>query len=200
MTWDDEAATWDGNSAVRAYGAAALRSLGEVLDGRGASLTGARVLDFGCGTGLLTVAMAADAEGVVGLDLSAAMVGVLAGKGVKNVTALAGDIDSILPHPALPSGGFDLVTCSSVCAFLPDYPAAVRRLASLLTPGGLFVQWDWELDPAAEEPMGLTREAMEDALGAAGLGDIVVAVGFEEPFEGHVMAPLLAVGQRPAAS
>ncbi|MFT4626712.1 MAG: 2-polyprenyl-3-methyl-5-hydroxy-6-metoxy-1,4-benzoquinol methylase [Myxococcota bacterium] len=197
MSWDDEAATWDDNAAVRAYSHAAHRSLLEVLAGAGRSLAGARVLDFGCGTGLLTAAIAADAAHVVGLDVSSAMIGVLRGKSLDNVTPLCGDLAALAGGEHLPTGGFQLVTCSSVCAFLDDYPAAVATLASLLGPGGLFVQWDWELDPAAESPMGLSRASIQSALTAAGLVRVSVGTGFEQAFEGHVMSPLLGVGHRP---
>ena len=43
MSWDDEAATWDDNQAVRTYAAAAFRSLQELLAKRGLSLQGAHV-------------------------------------------------------------------------------------------------------------------------------------------------------------
>ena len=197
MSWDDEATTWDEHPAVVAYGRAAYRSLQAVLAGRGRGLEGARVFDFGCGTGLLTQAMATQARQVVALDLSSAMVAVLEAKGLANVEAIAGGLHDLVGTPPLGLGSFDLVTCSSVCAFLDDYPATLALLVPLLAPGGLFVQWDWELDPTAEEPYGLSRDAIRQALEASGLVEITVAVGFEEPFEDAVMAPIMGVGQLP---
>jgi 2-polyprenyl-3-methyl-5-hydroxy-6-metoxy-1,4-benzoquinol methylase len=188
MSWDDQAAGWDDNPAVRTYADAAYTSLLALLAEHGRSLDGARVLDFGCGTGLLTVAMAAHAD-VVGLDLSPAMVAVLDAKGHPRVTAVAGGLDAV-------EGTFDLVTCSSVCAFVPDYPGTVAALAARLNPGGLFVQWDWELDPSAEEPYGLTRAGIAAALEAAGLTHTLVRTGFEAVFEDMTMAPLLGAGLR----
>jgi len=84
-----------------------------------------------------------------------------------------------------------------VCAFVEDYAATVAQLVELLATGGLFVQWDWELDPEAEQAMGLSREAMATTLAAAGLEGISVDVGFEQPFEGQIMAPLMGVGHTP---
>ena len=191
MNWDDEADSWDDDPAVQAYGQAALQSLLE-LDGL--TLEGKRVLDFGCGTGRLTVAMAEQADRVVGLDLSEAMVARLRAKGVPNVVGVAGDLAD---HDL---GPFDVVTCSSVCAFLPDYPATAKRLVERLVPGGWFVQWDWELDPEAEEPFGLRRDTIEQSLTAAGLTDVVVRTGFSVPFEGMTMAPLMGVGRRSGPS
>lgn len=194
MSWNDEAAGWDDDPAVRAYSAAALGSLREVLDERGVALAGARAFDFGCGTGLLTQAMAAEADAVIAVDIAPAMIDVLQRKQLGNVTALCGDLPQLLADNPAWAGGFDLVTGSSVFAFVDDYPATVARLATLLRPGGLWVQWDWELDPSAEEPMGLRPSDIERALRGAGLQRVVVDVGFELPFEGMVMAPLRGVG------
>jgi 2-polyprenyl-3-methyl-5-hydroxy-6-metoxy-1,4-benzoquinol methylase len=194
MTWDDEAATWDDEPAVRSYSDAAFRSLLHTLDERGVALHGARVLDFGCGTGLLTARMAEHGANVVGLDRSPAMIDVLRDKAVPGVSAVCGDLAELAGREPLRSRSFDLITCSSVCAFLPDYPAAVAQMVELLVPGGLFVQWDWEWDPGSDEPMGLTRDAIREALAAAALVDVQVGVGFEEPVEQFVMAPLMGVG------
>lgn len=190
MSWDDAAATWDDDPAVQAYSRAAFQSLLALLEERGRTLEGARVLDFGCGTGLLTAAMAERAAHVTGLDLSRPMIDVLAAKSLPNVTALTG---SLQDH-ALPP--FDLITCSSVLAFVDDYPATVAALGARLAPGGLLVQWDWELDPTAEEPFGLARGTIQQALGAAGLSEVTVRVGFDVPFEQMRMRPLLGFGLR----
>lgn len=193
MSWDDEAAGWNDNPAVIAYSRAAFRSLGDLCVQQGVSLSGARVLDFGCGTGLLTEAMAVQGAQVVGLDVSPKMIAVLQAKidgGLQGVTAVAGLLDAV-------RGPFDLITCSSVCAFLDDYPATVATLAGLLSAGGLLVQWDWELDPSADEPFGLSRSQIQGALSAAGLSEVIVGVGFTEAFEGMTMAPLQGSGRSP---
>ena len=51
-----------------------------------------------------------------------------------------------------------------MCAFLDDYAGTTGTLVRLLRPGGLFVQWDWELDPHAHEPFGLTRKQVRATL------------------------------------
>ena len=201
MGWDEAAATWDDDPAVRAYSEAAFRSLLDVCAARGVSLQGARVLDVGCGTGLLSVAMAGSAQEVVALDVSPQMIAVLSRKlaagGLDNVRPTIGDLDDPIAEDGAEAGPFDLITCSSVCAFLDDYPATAARLVRGLQPGGLFVQWDWASDPDADETFGLTPAAIRAALQAAGLQEVVVDVAFFEPFEGSVMAPLIGVGRRP---
>lgn len=201
MSWDDHAATWDDDPAVRAYSQAAFESLRTLSTETGARLRGARVLDFGCGTGLLSEQIAAEHAEVVAVDRSPAMIEVLERKvserGLGRITPLALDLteDEAGRNPAF-AQPFDLVVCSSVCAFLDDYPAAVATLARRLGPQGLFVQWDWELDPSADEPYGLSREQVRSALEGAGLAVVVVRQGFAVPFEGQTMAPLMGVGRR----
>ncbi len=56
--WDDAAAGWDDDEAVRSFTAAAHTSLLAVLARADKSLDGAKALDFGRGTGLLTERLA----------------------------------------------------------------------------------------------------------------------------------------------
>ena len=90
--------------------------------------------------------------------------------GLTNVQTTTEAVGQAVDHDATLFGDqFDLVVCSSVCAFLDDYPGTVNTLVQLLKPGGLFVQWDWELDPHAQEPFGLTREQVKTTLLSSGL-------------------------------
>lgn len=199
MTWDEHAASWDEDEAVRAYSRAAFRCLQRLHDDARVNLDGACVLDFGCGTGLLTEQLTLQAERIVALDTSAAMIQVLAAKvnqrGWSNVAAVAASVDSAQQQrPDLFSLPFDIVVSSSVCAFLDDYAGTVASVTGLLKPGGSFVQWDWELNAEDGEPVGLTRAQVIDALTRAGLLDIVVETAFEIEVDGERMSPLIGVG------
>lgn len=197
--WDEVADGWDSDPAARAYSEAAFQSLTDALSTRGSSLAGARVLDFGCGTGLLTEQLSGHAKEIVALDLSSKMLARIDEKiedrGWKHVRTMVGS------HAAATALGetFDLIVCSSVCAFVPDYPATVAALASVLSPDGLFVQWDWEFDPDAEEPYGLSRESIRSALKSANFADITVRTAFELPMGEMVMKPLMGIGRRHTA-
>lgn len=201
MTWDDHAATWDDDPAVRAYSAAAFEALQRQCVDLGVALEGARALDFGCGTGLLTERLAPRCDNVVAVDASAAMIEVLerkqAGGALGNVVARALLVsERTLAEDAAFADPFDLVVCSSVCAFLDDYPAMLALLAARLRPGGIFVQWDWELDPSAEEPFGLSNDQVREAIQAAGLEVVTIGRGFSVAFEDRKMEPLMGVGRR----
>lgn len=193
-SWDDAASTWDGDPAVRAYAAAALVSLREVVP----SLDGLRVLDFGCGTGGLAVPIAAEAASVVAVDASPAMIDVLRAKDAPRVHALTVPAEThALASVVQAEGPFDLVVASSVLAFVDDLAATLGALASGLRPGGRLVHWDWALDAEADAPFGLTPGAIREAMAAAGLTEVSVDVGFDVPFEGHRMRPLRGVATKP---
>lgn len=192
--WDESAAGWDDEPAVQKYAAAAFGSLVAALDERGLSVSGATVLDFGCGTGLLTEQLVRDAESIDAVDTSTAMIRALAAKvatrGWRHVRTSEEIPASTRSH--------DLVVCSSVCSFVDDYPGTVQQLVALLRPGGTFVQWDWERDDTAStDDDGLSRSEIGRALDAAGLVSVHVDTAFRVEIYDQVMRPLIGIGQTP---
>ena len=95
------------------------RSLAERMDARA-------VLDVGCGTGILTVTLAAPDRTVVGVDPSHAMISYARNRpGAERVTWIEGDTRSV------PGGGFDLIVMTgNVAQHIPD-PAWERTLGDL---------------------------------------------------------------------
>ena len=85
------------------------------------------------------------------------------------------------PSPALPesTGTHDLVVCSSVLAFVDDYPTTVSRVSSLLVPGGHFVQWDWEREEGDADGSRPDQSQIDRALRGAGLTVVTIAPAFE---------------------
>ena len=95
---------------------------------------GARVLDLGCGTGRLTVALASAGHSVTGLEPAAAMLAVARTKeGAEKVTWIEGTAS------AAPSEAFDLALMTSHVAqvFVEDaaWAETLRDLARALVPG-----------------------------------------------------------------
>jgi 2-polyprenyl-3-methyl-5-hydroxy-6-metoxy-1,4-benzoquinol methylase len=190
--WDQYAATWDQDEDARAYAEAAFGSLQGALSARGHSLRNDRVCDFGCGTGLLTERLAGTSKVIDAVDTSAAMLDVLRSKIERHGWT------NIRPRTDLISlpGDYDMIVCSSVCAFLDDYPESVEQLTSRLRPGGVFIQWDWELDEDEPGGHGLSRDTVRRVLTSAGLTAVAVDAAFEVPMDGQTMKPLMGIGQR----
>lgn len=147
------------------------------------------MLDFGCGTGLLTELLVDTVGPIAAVDTSPAMLAVLdrkiADRGWTTVT----------PGTVVPDSTFDLIVCSSVCSFLDDYPGTVATLVARLRPGGVFAQWDWER--VGDDPHGLGRDEIRSALTRAGLEQIDVSTAFHVDIGEETMAPLVGHGRLP---
>lgn len=188
-SWDDYADGWDSNKDVRSYAEKAFKSLCSIVD-----LNGLRVLDFGCGTGLLTAKMEPFADRIVALDNSEKMISILKNKKINNVETLAISLTkkSIKSNTALHTK-FDLITASSVCAFLSDYEDTVGLLKMLLKPQGLFVQWDW-LKTENDPDFGLSKADIEKAFIKSGLQIKSITEPFSLESEQGSMSVLMGVG------
>ena len=193
VEWDEYAAGWDEDPAARAYAEAAFTSLLDRAAQLDVNIDGADACDFGCGTGLLTERLVGRCGRVDAVDASPAMLAVVDAK-IERRGWTEVHTATALPPPPRP---YDLVVCSSVCAFLDDYPATARELVGRLRPGGLFVQWDWELDSGDDDPHGLERSRVREVLTGAGLSGVEVDTGFSVEVEGFTMRPLMGVGRTP---
>ncbi|MBT3369771.1 MAG: class I SAM-dependent methyltransferase [Rhodospirillaceae bacterium] len=190
--WDEFAAEWDGNTATSAYADHAFAELAQVVD-----LAGLRVFDFGCGTGLLAERLSPHVSKVVALDGSSKMIEQLKLKALPNVFPIAGFLTaSLMRRNTLLQTKFDLVTASSVCAFLPDYGAILQTLRSLLRSGGTYVQWDWLASEESTET-GFTKRRVRRAMAAAGFINIALTQPFTIEKFGDDTQVLMAVGQIP---
>lgn len=94
---------------------------------------GARVLDVGCGTGIL-LSRLPDGVERVGVDVSAAMLGDAA-KRTPRLTLARTDIKR-LPFK---NGAFDAAVCRAVLQHLDQPQAALGEISRVLKPGGRFV-------------------------------------------------------------
>ncbi len=127
-------ASWRGKPLGAITEAIELR---QILDLMG-NLAGARVLDVGCGDGLLACVAAARGAAVTGIDPDPAMLAAArrraAGAGLE-LNLRYGTIT----HLPFPDGSFDIVTAITVLCFVPEAGAAFREMARMLRPGGRLV-------------------------------------------------------------
>lgn len=92
-----------------------------------------RLLDFGCGTGMLLESVARryrNAE-LVGVDMNAESLAVAEGRKLENVRFIRGSFDE-----AIAEGTFDFVVCSEVFEHLEFPDRLMDMFAKILKPGG----------------------------------------------------------------
>lgn len=186
--WDDFADDWELNSNVVLYAERAFETLKGAVN-----LKNIDVLDFGCGTGLLTQKIAPNARQVVAVDTSEKMISKLRAKNLANVTTLPINLseETINSSDALHQK-FDLIVASSVFSFVPNYQETLSLLRGLLAPKGMLVQWDW-LSTGEEGDVGLTRQAIEAALLKAGFSSSNVTHPFSMESEKGDMEVLMGI-------
>lgn len=101
-----------------------------------AGLAGKRIIDIGCGGGILAESMAARGAQVTGVDLSEKALGVArlhlyeSGHTVDYRHISAEEIARENPE------AFDVVTCMEMLEHVPDPASTIRACAALVKPGG----------------------------------------------------------------
>lgn len=191
--WDEYAEGWDGTEGVRAYADQAFESWQRLVAPEFSELSAARVLDFGCGTGLLTEKFAPLCATVVAVDTSPKMIEVLRRKllrsGAGNVIAKSFEIDlETIRSNRDVLRDFDLVIASSVCSFLPDFAATLRGISSMMKPGAMFVQWDWATK--------MTQQQIAATYELAGLDIVVNDEAFAMEGDGESAAVIMGAGRK----
>jgi len=133
------------------------------------------VLDFGAGTGLLSVPIAPKVAQVTALDMSAAMLQVLDEKGFANITTLQQDIFAGLP------GHYHAVVSCMAMHHVADTAALLRAFADALHSGGRIALVDLyqedgsfhgDNDAKGVQHFGFAPEALQALAEQAGLMDI----------------------------
>ena len=148
--WDRRAAVYDADAGVfyrEAYEktTACMRKYLKPTD---------TVLDFACGTGIVTLSLSPDVKELRGIDISDEMIrraqGKAAAQGIANVLLTQTDLfdDSLAP------ASFDAVLACNVLLYVEQRAEVLARICALLRPGGMFLSATDCLG------VGMTRERM----------------------------------------
>lgn len=170
--FDRAAATWDDNPARRAMA----QAIAEAMRARVPIDQASTVIDFGCGTGLVTLALQPYAGRVIGIDSSPGMLAVLTEKahalGVTNVETLCLDLAT---QPA-PDVRATVIVSAMALHHIADIPALLRALLRLLSPGGYLALADldredgsFHQDPTGVYHAGIDRDWLMAQLRALGV-------------------------------
>ena len=111
----------------------------EWIDTVTGGLAGKRVLDVGCGGGILTEAMALRGAQVTGIDLGEKALGVAKLHRLESGVSVDYRLIAAEALAAESPGAFDVVTCMELLEHVPDPGAIVAACAALATPGGMVV-------------------------------------------------------------
>jgi 2-polyprenyl-6-hydroxyphenyl methylase/3-demethylubiquinone-9 3-methyltransferase len=105
---------------------------------RQASLAGKRVLDVGCGGGVLAESMAARGAQVTGIDLASKLLKVAELHALESGISVDYRLSSAedFARAGGESGRYDVVTCMEMLEHVPDPASVVRACAALVRPDG----------------------------------------------------------------
>ncbi len=109
------------------------------IEARAGGLGGRRVIDVGCGGGILAESMARRGAEVTGIDLAAAAIEAARAHAGDTGVAVDYRVQSAEAAAAEHGAAFDVVTCMEMLEHVPDPAAVVHACAALAKPGGTVV-------------------------------------------------------------
>ena len=157
--FDEKAAEWDANPARVALARAVVEAIRTVVPLRSDMAT----MDFGAGTGLVSLGLLPFVAEVTAVDASGEMLRVLGEK----VTALeAANLHTMLcdvGEAVLPPARFDLIVSSMVLHHMPDVPAVLSHLRPALRSGGWIALADLDTEDGTfhADPTGICHHGFE---------------------------------------
>lgn len=171
--FDKEAAKWDTPPRIKLAEEVAAAVIAEAKPGPKTD-----VLDFGCGTGLLSLCLQPLVKSVIGADTSQGMLDVFDNKiremGITNARTLHLD-------PACPvlEGSYGLVVSNMTLHHVPDIPPMLAQFHKVLVPGGKLCIADLDPDNGEFHPdktgvfhNGFERSALSALLAGTGFTDV----------------------------
>jgi 2-polyprenyl-6-hydroxyphenyl methylase/3-demethylubiquinone-9 3-methyltransferase len=143
---------WDPNGPQRPLHELNPTRLGYVRDrlaSSNVSLRGARILDVGCGAGLLSEALAREGAQVTALDLSPELIEIAKLHLLESSLKVDYRLQSVEALAAEAPGSFDAITCMEMLEHVPDPGSVLAACATLLKPGGRLLLSTLNRTPAA---------------------------------------------------
>jgi arsenite methyltransferase len=129
-----------------------------------APLPGERILDVGCGPGLLALELSVvvgDTGKVLGIDSSPSMIELAKQRcaDLDNVVLAQGDATDL----AIDDNSMDVVCCTQVLLYVAEYEKALSEMFRVLKPGGrvLVLETDWRSTVLHSNDEVLTEKVIE---------------------------------------
>lgn len=191
VDWNNYAESWEDTLGVKDFAQQCFLDLTSRIN-----LLGLRVLDFGCGTGLLSAMLHQAGAQVVAVDSSEEMIKQLNDKSLAGVHSLVCELKAAdIAQQELLQKPFDLIVASSVLAFVAEQEETLSRLQSLLRQGGQLLQWDW-LKVNNQADFGFQMAELRTLYNKVGLPLLSLGESFTVKSENGSFAALLAHAQK----
>lgn len=189
LDWDEIAKDWESRPTTQAFTKFVFEQLVELTD-----LTDKRVLEVGCGTGLLAKHLSPIVKDIVALDSSEAMIEELDKKLLSNVEPVVDELTRGLAaqHPAF-RGQFDLIIAASVCEFIDDLDMTMTVAHSLLEQGGAMFVWDVQ---QTQTGTGLEIERLVQSMQSAGFSQVSQQKAFSIMTDDGELDVVIVVGNQ----
>lgn len=194
--FDQSAATWD-NEPRRI---ALMRAVGEAILREAQPTKEMDILDYGCGTGLVSLFLLPHVRSVTGADNSSGMLEVLGKKiaetGLLNMKTIRLDLE----RDILPPDRYHMLVTSMTMHHIADTGKILRAFHGLLIPGGTLCIADLDTEPGvfhgpeaagSVHHHGFDREELKRQLADAGFRQAhdVTAFTVHKPITGGALHP-----------
>jgi 2-polyprenyl-6-hydroxyphenyl methylase/3-demethylubiquinone-9 3-methyltransferase len=138
---------WDPDGPQKALHALNPTRLGYIAERT--PLRGARVLDVGCGGGLLSEALAREGAEVTAIDLAPDLLKIARLHGLESGVRVDYRQQSVEALATETPGSFDAITCMEMLEHVPNPASVLQACATLLKPGGRLFLSTLNRTPAA---------------------------------------------------
>ena len=200
-SFDARAQTWDDDPRRRKLAESIFAALAQAVPLR-AEWT---ALDYGAGTGLLALALAARVRRVLAVDSSAGMLAVLAEKARARRCANVETLHADFAQDPLPPGPFDLVASAMTLHHVADVAGLLRKFFALLAPGGRIALADLDAEDgsfhgpnaAGVHHLGFDRAALARQCAAAGFADVRFSDAARNEKNGRTYSVFLVAARKP---
>jgi ubiquinone/menaquinone biosynthesis C-methylase UbiE len=174
--FDNAAATWD-NEPRRI---ALMKAVGEAILREARPAKEMDALDYGCGTGLVSLFLLPHVRSVTGADSSAGMLEVLRKKlaedGIENMKVSRLDLE----RDHLPGERYHLIVTSMTMHHVADTNRVLRAFHELLLPGGTLCVADLDSEPGVFHAPEAAASVHHNGFDRGELKSLLEGIGFKQ--------------------
>ena len=175
--FDEAAANWDDKPARLAL----MKAIGEKIVVEVQPTTEMDVLDYGCGTGLVSLYLLPHVRSVTGADNSTGMLDVLRAKisesKIRNMQAVHLDLE----RDPVPQARYHMIVVSMAMHHVRQTERVLQAFHELLVPGGILCVADLDTEPGTFHPADVAGSVHHHGFDRGNLKQRLASLGFASP-------------------